>query len=40
VSACHSERIGKIFKAAGVPIVIACNQGTKVSDDAATFFGA
>jgi len=25
VSACHSEKIGKIFRNAGIPIVIAVN---------------
>jgi len=26
ISACHSESVGKIFKAKGIPIVIAVNQ--------------
>ncbi len=38
VSACHSESVGKIFKAHGIPIVIAVNQFTTIYDEVCIVF--
>lgn len=38
ISACHSEKIGKMFKRYGVPVVIAINKSMEVLDDAAQKF--
>lgn len=38
VSACYSEPIGKIFKQAGVPIVVAVNKDYPISDMIARVF--
>lgn len=38
VSACHSEGIGKLFKKAGVPMVIAINSLSMINDTAAISF--
>lgn len=32
ISACHSEKIGKVFKKYGAPVVIAINKDSKVKD--------
>lgn len=38
VSACHSQKLGELFKRVGVPVVIAINQLTPVLDDVCRLF--
>ena len=38
VSACHSEKIGKIFGECGIPIVIYVNQYSKIADEICLIF--
>lgn len=34
ISACQSEKIGKVFKKYGAPVVMATNKDSKVKDEA------
>jgi len=38
VSACHSERIGKILHESGIPVVVAVNSDTAIDDNVCLLF--
>jgi len=38
INACHSEHLGKIFKEAGIPIVVSVQSDLKIADSIAEYF--